>query len=105
MILDVLQAKVEYDAEGALVTDTAVEVASKVDLGDEYGMKGASKLGLEWYEQAANFEEWAAGKSLEEIKAAEGEDGKAADADLAAGVSVGVTDYVLTVEEAVNVAR
>ena len=105
MILDVVQAKVEYDAEGALVTDVTAEVASKIDLGDAYGMKKASALGLEWFEQAANFEVWAAGKSLETIKAAEGEDGKAADADLATGVSVGVSDYVMTVEEAAGVAR
>lgn len=105
VVLDVTQPKVEFDADGAFVTDVTVPVESKLELGDEYGMKKASTLGLEWHEQSANFSEWAKGKSLEEIKAAEGDDGKAADADLAAGVSVGVSDYILTIEEAVNVAR
>lgn len=104
-ILDVVQAKVEFDQEGALVTDVTQEAKSKVDLGDAYGMKKASKIGKEWFEQAKGFADWTVGKTLDEIKAAEGEDGKAKDTDLASSMTVGVSDYIKSLDEAAAKAR
>ena len=40
---------------------------SKKDLKDNYGMKGASAIGREWYEQLAALEEYAVGKTVAEI--------------------------------------
>lgn len=104
-ILDVAQTKVEFDAEGQLTTDVNAEFKTKVELGDEYGMKKASAIGKEWFEQAAALEEWMVGKTVEEIKAMEIKDGKSADAELVSSVTVSVGGYIAVVEEAESNAK
>ncbi|MEE0965942.1 MAG: hypothetical protein U0L85_02710 [Bacilli bacterium] len=69
------------------VTDT------KSELKEGYGMAAISPIGKEWYEQAAAFEEFCKGKTVEEIAAVETMDyhgGKAANTgtDLAAGCTI-----------------
>ncbi len=64
---DVLQAKVEFSGAGELVTDIAVSPQTKIEKGDAYGMKKASPIGREWFEQAAAFEAFCAGKTVEEV--------------------------------------
>lgn len=107
-ILDVVQAKVEYDAEGKVTTDKAAEVSSKVDLGDKYGMKAASSIKKEWYEQAKALTEWTVGKTNAEIQGIESEekDGKKiVKGDLASSVTVGVADYLKVFDHAIMNAR
>ena len=99
--LDVIQASAAFDAKMQITSDIAAPVQTKVEKGDAYGMKKASQIGKEWYEQAAEFEKWAVGKSLDQIKGiAVDETGHVTDADLAALVTVGVTDYIAAYEEA-----
>lgn len=109
VILDVVQPKVEYEADGKLKTDVTQEVKSKVELGDAYGMKEASGIKKEWFEQAKALEDWMAGKTIDEIKAIEvqDKDGKKvpSGADLVSSVTVGVADYLSVVEEAFNMAK
>lgn len=107
-ILDIVQAKVAYDLDGKVTTDKTAEVKSKVDLGDAYGMKKASKIGKEWYEQAKAFTDWTVGKTAAEIKGipSEEKDGeKIVTGDLATSVSVGVTEFLATVDKAIMMAR
>lgn len=69
-IIDVAQTKVNFSKEGKVTSDkTVADVQSKKELKEKYNMKGASKIGKEWFEQAAEFEKWMAGKSIEDIKA------------------------------------
>lgn len=109
VILDVLQPKVEYNEDGTLKTDVkAVEIKSKKVLGDAYGMKEASGIKKEWWEQANAIEAWMEGKTLEEVLALpveDKEDKKVATGDLAASVTVGVADYLKVFEEAFNNAK
>lgn len=100
--IDVAQTKVGFDADLQLATDTTQLGKTKVELGDEYGMKKASQIGKEWYEQAAALEEWMIGKTVDEIKAMEIKDGKAADAELTSSVTVSVEGYIAALEEAFN---
>ena len=66
-----------------------MEIKTKNELGDEYGMKKASSIQKEWNEQAAAFAQYCLGKTADEITGiAAGEDGKPADADLAAGCTM-----------------
>lgn len=108
-ILDVVQTKVSYDAEGKITSDTKAEVKSKLDLGAEYNMKKVSAIGKEWNEQAEALTKWTIGKSLDEIKglATEDKDGKkvVTDPDLKTSVSVGVADYLTVFEEAITTAN
>lgn len=101
--IDYIQGKVAFDETGKLTTDKAAEVLSKNELGDGYGMRVASSIGAEWNEQAAAFAAYCVGKTIDELKGmAVTEDGKAADADLAAGCTLAVGEFLPGVEDAVN---
>ncbi|NLZ48722.1 MAG: hypothetical protein GX895_08025 [Clostridiales bacterium] len=100
-ILDTAQTKVQFDKDGKVTTDKNGEFKTKVELGDNYGMKKASSIGKEWYEQAAAFTSWMKGKKVDEIKAVNA----AEDADLKASVTVSVDTYLKTLEEASNKAK
>ena len=102
-VIDYIQAKIKFDETGKLTTDKATEFLSKNELGDAYGMRVASSIAKEWNEQAAAFAAYCVGKTIEEVKAmAVTEDGKPADADLAAGCTLAVGEFLPGVEDAVN---
>lgn len=65
--IDVIQPAVNYTAEGEIDGEAAAEIPSKRDKGDEYGMKGASGIGKEWFEQMDAFQSWMLGKTVEEV--------------------------------------
>lgn len=100
------------DADGKVVYakwDVAQISASttetKSERGSDYGMVGASGIGKEWNEQAAAFEEWCVGKTVDEILAMETMDyhgGKAPNTgtDLAAGVTITVDGLLTAVQKA-----
>ena len=101
MVIDAVQANVNFDASGQITTDLALPQASKNQLGDDYGMRAASSIGREWYEQAAGFAAYVTGKTPAEVSGiAVTEDGKAADADLAASVTVSIGDFQTLVAKA-----
>lgn len=64
---DIAQNKVGFDATGALTGELAGEHPTKKELGDGYGMKAASGIGKEWFEQAEALENWCVGKTVEEV--------------------------------------
>ena len=84
--IDAVQANVNFDTAGAITTDLTAPVLTKNQLGDSYGMKKASAIGKEWYEQAAAFGAYVAGK--------------AGDADLAASVTISIGGFQTLVAKA-----
>ena len=99
--IDAVQANVNFDASGKITTHLTAAPQTKNQLGDGYGMKKASSIGKEWNEQAAAFCAYVTGKTVDEVKGlAVGEDGKAADADLAAGVTIGIGEFQSLIEKA-----
>ena len=106
-IIDAVQGNVNFDTSGKITTDLTGAVQTKLELGDDYGMKKASKIGKEWFEQADSFAEYITGKTLDEVKGiAVNEEGLAADADLAASVSVHIGPFISNVEKAIaNAAK
>ena len=105
-VIDSIGTQVNFDATGALVTDTAAEVLTKNELGDAYGMGAISVLGLEWNEQAAGLAEYAEGKTVEQLKTvAINESGYAVDADLVSTASINLFSYIYGIEAAVNNAQ
>ena len=100
-IIDASQANVEFDAAGKITTDLAVAPITKVELGEDYGMKKASAIGKEWYEQADAFAAYVVGKTVEEIKGiAVDESGHATEEDLVSSVTVGIVDLQSIFEKA-----
>ena len=102
--LDVVQAKITFSAAGAVTADLATAPATKQELGNDYNMKGASPIGKEWFEQADAFTAWTIGKTADQIAAGLGDDGKASDADLAAGCTITVSDLISAAVAAATVA-
>lgn len=66
-VTDTLQAKLTV-AEGVFSTLTG-GLKTKRQQGDSYGMKAASGIGREWYEQADAFDTFVVGKTAEELAA------------------------------------
>jgi len=102
-IIDASQANVNFDASGKITTDLSVAPITKVELGEDYGMKKASAIGKEWYEQADAFAAYVVGKTVEEIKGiAVDESGHATSEDLVSSVTVGIEDFQSIFEKAYN---
>ena len=81
-------------------------ILSKNELGDDYGMKGNSAIGAEWYQQAKALADYAVGKTVAELRTgAVGETGYAVDADLASSASIYLGGYVSAIEAAVANAK
>jgi len=99
-ILDASQGTVKFDVNGNITSDLNATVQTKQELKEAYGMKGSSKIGKEWYEQANAFAEYAKGKTAAEIKGIALTEGKPADADLAASVTVSVGGLQTVIEKA-----
>jgi len=99
--LDSIQAKIAFDAEGAITTDLEAEVLTKNELGDNYNMKLYGGAIGEWYEQAAAFSAYVTGKTAEEVAGiAVNEKTAPTDADLASSVTIAIGGYKALVEKA-----
>ena len=94
VMFDMVQSKGTTDAEAT------VEPQSKRELGDAYGMKVASSIGKEYYEQLDALEAWCTGKTLAEVLA-----GAFEDADLKAGCTFYIGGELKALEEAVANAK
>lgn len=64
-------------------------IKSKLEQGDDYGLRSASKLGKEWYEHSEGYCSYLKGKTASQI-AAIADDGS--DADLASLCTISITD-------------
>ncbi len=106
-IIDGIASKVEIDEKGAIVTDLAAPIATKNELGENYGMKAYGGAKYEWNEQAQALADFAVGKTVEELKnGAVDETGKApAGTDLASTATIYLGGYVSAIEAAVNNAQ
>lgn len=106
-ILDASQANINFDATGKITSDLTAPVQTKDELKEAYGMKKASKLGLEWYQEADNFAKYAVGKTVDEITglAVDTDEGAPTDADLAASVTIGIGDFQNVIKQAAAMAQ
>ena len=104
--LDTAQSKVAIAADGKISTPLDTEFKTKQELGTDYGMKGVSGIGKEWYEQADAFAAYCVGKTIDQIKGiAVNEEGAPTDAELASSVTMHVTSYIDAVAKAVENAK
>lgn len=104
--IDTAQTKINFSKEGKLLSDLKAEYKSKQELGYDYGMKKASKIGKDWFEEANAFAAYVVGKTVAEVKGiAVNEEGVTTDAELLTSVTIHITDYVAAIEKAVNNAK
>jgi hypothetical protein len=102
--LDTAQTVVNFDAEGVLASDVAAPVFTKTEKKDDYGMRNASGIGKEWFEQADAFSKWCVGKTLDQVKGLklkEVEGHNVPDVpELSASVTMDVATFIQAVEKA-----
>ena len=101
-LLDNAQNTVAFDKEGKVVSDQAAEGTTKKHLKEAYGMKDASPIKKEWYEQIEGLEAWLVGKTADEVSGMELEEGKPKDADLLSTTTITIDAYQKAVSEAFN---
>ena len=96
---DCVQVKFTFDATGASTVDLTKSILTKKELGLNYNMKNSSPVGLEWYEQAANFEALTLGKTVAEIVGLMVDGGMGTDEVKAAGCAIKITGFVKAAEK------
>lgn len=99
-VIDASQGNVNFDTTGTITTDLTVAPQTKQELKEAYDMKKASGIGKEWYEQANSFADYVKGKTVADVKGIALTEGKPADADLAASVTVHVNGFQTIIEKA-----
>ena len=109
---DIAQNKVGFDATGALTGELTGEHPTKKELGDGYGMKAASGIGKEWFEQAEALEDWCVGKTVEDVVAMptyDKGDGHHTqvpdDVDLKTGCTIDVGSFLNALQKAADNAK
>lgn len=81
------------------------DLRSKLEKQEDYALRSASAIQKEWYEQIAAFEEFAKGKTSEEIINCVGDNGYASGTDLKASCTINVSDISQAVANAVESAQ
>lgn len=107
---DVAQTKVAFSPEGEITADMDAEIRSKIELGEDYGMRKASGIGAELFEQLAAFEAYCIGKSADEIISMptyeNGSHPRVSDVeDLKSSVTIDVGNMLDALQKAVNNAK
>ena len=99
--IDSLQAKVAFDASGALASDVTAPVQTKNELGENYGMVAWAGAIAEWDAQAAAFASYVTGKTAAEVSGIAVDEGtKPTDADLASSVPIAVGGFQALIAKA-----
>ena len=102
-IIDGLQAKVAFDLTGTITTDITAPVATKNELGENYGMKAYGNAIAEWNEQAASFAAYVTGKTADEVAGiAVNEKTAPAEEDLVTSVTIAIGDFLALIAKALN---
>ncbi len=99
--IDSVQAKVNFDAAGAVTTDLSAPVQTKNELGENYGMVAWGGAIAEWNEQAASFASYVTGKTVDEVMGiAVNEKTAPTEADLASSVTIAIGGFQNLVQKA-----
>lgn len=102
--IDSVQVKVAFDTTGAITSDIDAPVATKNELGADYGMVAWGKAKAEWNEQAAAFAAYVTGKTAQDVAGiavtdtTKPEDGT----DLANSVTIKIGDFQTLIAKAMQ---
>ena len=95
-------SNLKFTVEGALNADPASYTKTKFEKGADYGMKAASPIGKEWFEQSTFLCDFVVGMKLADVQAiAMSETGEATSADILVGTTVGIDTFIATLEKAI----
>lgn len=104
--IDGVQTKINFNSSGKITTSLDTTVRSKLELGDEYGMRKASPIGKEWNEQIMVLSDYVQGKTVAEIRGISLNEKKfPTDQELASSVTIAIMGYIDAIEKAVDNAQ
>ena len=99
--IDAVQAKVAFDASGAVTSDLTAPVQTKNELGEGYGMVAWGGAIAEWDAQVASFASYVTGKTAAEVSGiAVDESTHPTDADLASSVTIAIGGFQALIAKA-----
>ncbi len=98
--IDETEVSAYFDESGLLISLDKSE--GKRDMGYSYGMKSASEIGLEWFEQVRNFEKYIVGLTPDEVAVIDMNGDYSADETLFAGCTIKINDFVKAVAKTVD---
>ncbi len=99
--LDSVQAKVNFDAKGAVTSDLSAPVKTKNELGKDYGMVAWGGAIAEWDAQAASFAAYVTGKTPAQVAGmAVNESTVPTEADLTSSVTIAVGGFQALIAKA-----
>lgn len=101
--IDMVEQKLAISNTGSIGSPANTQYTTKKELGDSYGMKAASEIGKEWYEQIESFEQYVTGKNVEEINGIKTDaHGYAEDSSLNSSVTISISDFQAAITKAVE---
>lgn len=104
--IDMVEQKLAISNTGSIGSPANTQYTTKKELGDSYGMKTASEIGKEWYEQVESFEQYVTGKTIEEINGIKTDShGYVEDSSLNSSVTISISDFQAALTKAVENAR
>ena len=104
--IDVVEHVIPVSNTGAIGAQAQTEYRTKRELGDAYGMGNVSGIGKEWYEQADAFEQYAVGKTIDEINRIHTDEaGYVQDEELSTSVTISISNFQAAIAKAVENAR
>lgn len=98
-----VEVTVKGDKITAISIDETYEDSTKRNLKDEYGMKKASSIGKEWWEQAEFLEKYIVKNGVDAVKV--NAEGYPTEDDVLTGCTMNVQAYLDTAKEAVKNAK
>lgn len=99
--LDKVENKLSISNTGAIGSPSNTEYSTAKELKDKYGMKEASPIGKEWYEQIAAFEQYVAGKTVDEVNGIKTDNqGYVQENDWNSSVTISISDFQAAIAKA-----
>ncbi len=104
--IDKVENKLSVSNTGSIGSPANTEYSTTKELGDSYGMRGASTIGKEWYEQVEAFEQYVIGKTIEEVNGIKTDNqGYAQENDWNSSVTISISDFQAAINKAVENAQ
>ena len=100
--IDTAECVAEYSSSGKYILSESFK--TKYELGNDYGLKKASEINKEWFEQIDALTELVKGKNIEELRSLPSDSGKGSRDVIKAGCTIVISDFVYALEEAMKAA-
>ena len=102
-LIDASESGVSFTGKGKITTDLTAEPKTNNELKEAYGLKEASGIDKEWFEQAESFAQYVTGKKPAEVEGIAVDDrGYAVAEDLKSSITIPVGDLKAAVLKAVG---